>query len=105
MDGIGRNMRKIQNPENLDDFGSMLSYVHIMNIKINKEGWKQFSRGLTSSSCQLKTLRVHLVEFDRENLQTLAEGIKVNNSITCLDLSYNNLKDSYGDIFSRIITE
>jgi hypothetical protein len=51
MDGIGRNMRKIQNPENLDDFGSMLSYVHIMNIKINKEGWKQFSKGLSSSSC------------------------------------------------------
>jgi len=40
MDGIGRNMRKGLSPNDSDDFGSMLSYVHIMNIKINKEGWK-----------------------------------------------------------------
>jgi hypothetical protein len=58
-----------------------------------------------SSQCNLKTLRVNLVDFDREQLSTLLEGMKDNESITHLDLSYNDLKDSYGDIFGRLILD
>ena len=58
-----------------------------------------------SSQCNLKTLRVNLVDFDREQLSTLLEGMKENESITHLDLSYNDLKDSYGDIFGRLILD
>lgn len=105
MDGIGKNMRKQPSLTNPSDFGSMLNMVHIMNIKISKPGWEQFAKGLIAPSCVLKTLKVSLVEFDREMLTALGEGMKQNQSVTQLDLSYCNLKDSYGDIFGRIITE
>ena len=66
LDGIGKNMR--QQPILLSpmDCGSTLTHVHIMNIKVNTYGWAAFAKGLASSSCVLETLRINLVEFDRE---------------------------------------
>lgn len=105
LDGIGKNMRKSIPQGVSDDFSSMLSYVHIMNIKVSSPGWIQFSKGLAHPNCVLKKLIIHMVEFDREQLNALAEGIKENHSVKHLDLAYNNIKDSYGDIFGRIITD
>ena len=86
------------------DCGSTLTHVHLMNIKVNMYGWQAFSKGLISHSCVIESLKINLVEFDRECLNTLAEGIKHNQSIISLDLSYNNIKDNLGDIFAKIVS-
>lgn len=97
-------MRLLPLPQSEFDCGTNLSYLHIMNIRVSTLGWAALSKGLEVHSCALTKLTVNLVEFDRESLGTLADGIKKNSSIQVLDLSYNNLKDSYGDIFARIIS-
>lgn len=46
LNGLSKNMMagNLVNPT-----GSMLSYLHIMNIKINRHGWGTLSRGLVST--------------------------------------------------------
>ena len=105
LDGIGKNLRKQVELGCKTDISGLLSYLHILNIKVSSLGWKTLAKGMGSSQCNLKTLRVNLVDFDREQLSTLLEGMKDNESITHLDLSYNDLKDSYGDIFGRLILD
>lgn len=75
-----------------------------MNVRVSTLGWHALAKGLEAPSCIVEQLKINLVEFDRETLTTLSEGIKKNQSIQVLDLSYNNLRDSYGDIFARIIS-
>ena len=87
------------------DFGSMLLNLNIYNIKVSTPGWAAVAKGLAAPSCALEKMLVNLVDFDREGLNALASGLKENTSIKVLNLAYNNLKDSYGDIFGRIIVE
>jgi hypothetical protein len=63
------------------------------------------AKGLMSESCVLKKFKVNLVEFDRDGLTALAEGLSVNTSVNQIDLSYNNLKDAFGDILARIVSK
>lgn len=46
LNGLGKNMLagNLVNPT-----GSMLSYLHIINIKVNRHGWGALSRGLVST--------------------------------------------------------
>jgi hypothetical protein len=98
-------MRKMGGISSAQDVGSSLSYLHIVNIKINIHAWKAVAKGLIAESCVLKKLRINIVEFTREELSALAEGLSINQSIETLDLSYNDLKDSYGDILARIVSK
>ena len=104
LDGLGRNMRQQPVPNSDTVCGSNLRYIHIMNIRINSIGWQALAKGLESTYSVLETLKINLVDFDRESLGKLADGVKKNLSISCLDLSYNNLKDSFGDIIASIIS-
>lgn len=97
-------MRHAPVPNSETSCGSNLRYIHIMNIRINSIGWAAFARGLESPGSVLETLKVNLVEFDRESLSKLADGIKKNFSISCLDLSYNYIRDSYGDIIAQMVS-
>jgi len=83
----------------------MLLNLSIYNIKVSTPAWAAVAKGLAAPSCALEKLQVNLVDFDREGLNALASGIKENTSMKVLNLAYNNLKDSYGDIFGRIIVE
>lgn len=104
MDGLGKNMRQTPVLLSQMDNGSNLKFIHIMNIKISNVGWTAFVKGLEAQYCRLETLKLNLVEFDREGFYILAEGLKKNLSVAILDLSYNNLKDSYGDLLSNVIS-
>lgn len=104
LDGLGRNMRQQPVPNSDTVCGSNLRYIHIMNMRINSIGWQALAKGLESTYSVLETLKINLVDFDRESLSKLADGVKKNLSISCLDLSYNNLKDSFGDIIAQIIS-
>jgi hypothetical protein len=78
LDGIGRNMKQSPVLLSLTECGSTLTYLHIMNIRVSTLGWNALSKGLASGSCALDKLRINLVEFDREQLSALAEGIRMN---------------------------
>lgn len=104
IDGLGKNMRKPPVPMSETDCGSNLRLIHIMNIRINSIGWQSFAKGIESPHCVLDKLVINLVEFDRDSLSTLTDGVRKNLSISTLDLSYNNLKDAYGDIIAKVIS-
>ena len=105
LDGVGRNMRKMKVGSGPNEIGSSLLHLHIVNIKVNVHAWKSMAKGLMSESCVLKKFKVNLVEFDRDGLTALAEGLSVNISVNQIDLSHNNLKDAFGDILARIVSK
>ena len=105
LDGVGRNLRKQVEVGCKIDMSGLLNNLHIINIKIGTIGWQALSKGMASPQCNLKTLRINLVDFDREALSSLMEGMKENESITHLDLSFNDIKDAYGDLFGRLILD
>ena len=46
-----------------------------------------------------------MVDLERDSLIALTDGLKENQSLTHLDLSYNNLKDSISDVFGRLLSQ
>lgn len=104
LDGAGKNMKLAPVPMSEHDCGSNLTQLHIMNIRVNGLGWQALSRGLEHHNCVLELLKINLVEFDRDSLSALADGLRKNSSLSVLDFSYNNLNDSFGDIFGKIIS-
>lgn len=61
-------MRKMGGITSAKDIGSRLSYLHIVNIKVNIHGWKAVAKGLMADSCVLKKFKVNMVEFTREEI-------------------------------------
>jgi len=90
--------------KNLQQDLSMLSYVHIMNITISTYGWSSLAEGLACAR-SLETLRINLCELERDGLTKFADGMRTNQSVIAIDLSFNNIKDSCGDILARIIAD
>lgn len=45
------------------------------------------------------------MDLERDSLIALTDGLKENQSLTHLDLSYNNLKDSISDVFGRLLSQ
>ena len=45
-----------------------------------------------------------MCSLDRDGLQLISEAMKINQSIRCLDLSYNNISDSNGDILAKLVS-
>lgn len=95
INGVSKNLQAEQ--------GSLLKYIHIANISLSINSWKSIQRGLVKTK-SLDTLRINLVEVNREALLCLSEGMKQNTSVIRLDLGYNNIKDSDGDVLARIVS-
>lgn len=83
---------------------TLLKYVHILNMTISAYGWQSLAKGLAASQ-SLETLKINLCEIDRDGLSNFADGMKSNQSILYLDFSFNNIKDSCGDILARMIAD
>lgn len=46
LDGLGRNMRKMGGIASLNDMGSRLAHLHIVNLKVNVHSWTSIANGL-----------------------------------------------------------
>ena len=82
---------------------SKLTHVHLAGLAMNNYCWQQLRKGIESTRI-LKNLIVNMVTITREQLAMLAEGMKSNLSIDMIDLSYNKISDSDGDMLARIIS-
>jgi hypothetical protein len=67
-------MRKMPGKSS-NDIGSMLSYLHIVSIKISVQAWATVSKGLAADSCVLKKLIINLCDFERASLSELSDGM------------------------------
>jgi hypothetical protein len=85
------------------DPSSLLNHVHIMSITLNTYGWEALGKGIGVSK-SLKTLIINLCEVNRDALMAISKGMKTNASIQILNLAFNNIKDSDGDLIGKIVS-
>ena len=52
----------------------------------------------------LRTLKINMCDLDGPALKSLAKAMKLNESVECLDFSFNDISDVYGDILAKMIS-
>ena len=80
-----------------------LRSVAVVDLKLSQPSWTALAAGLQEART-LEELKLNMVHMDRQALTAIADAMKVNSSVTKLDLSYNDISDSNGDILARIIS-
>ena len=88
--------------ENTSKF-SKLSHIHLAGLSLSDRCWEQIALGIERTRV-LRTLKINMTKVGREALKMLATAMRQNLSIDTIDLSYNGIPDSDGDILARIIT-
>jgi hypothetical protein len=53
----------------------------------------------------MEHLQLNLCNINHQALEALAPGLKANNSLHVLDLSYNSIPDECGTVLAKIVQE
>jgi len=101
MAGLSKNMQAALNRP--PDASAKLRSLHVLDIKLNNQSWTLLADGVKHTRA-LETLKLNMVNVDRDNLQKLADAMKTNASISVLDLSFNDMSDANGDVLAKIIS-
>lgn len=99
--GIGKNLQMCQNRP--PDRAGKLKSLTIIDIKLSQPSWTVLANGLRESRT-LEALKLNMLHIDRQALTVISDAMKINSSVTKLDLSYNDISDSNGDVLARIIS-
>ena len=95
VNGISKNLQV--------DPSSLLTHLHIMSMTISTYGWDSLGKGIAVTK-SLQNLTINLCEVNRDALKALSKGMKTNSSIQVINLAYNNIKDSDGDLIAKIVS-
>lgn len=99
--GIGKNLQMCLNRP--PDRAGKLRTLTIIDIRLSQPSWAALAAGLQVART-LDKLQLNMVQMDRNALTAIADAMKLNSSVTKLDLGYNDISDSNGDVLARIIS-
>ena len=91
-------MNLLEHPE------TNLRKIHLVNLNVSLKSWQKLAKGIENSKI-LKKLKFNRINFekDQQQLEILIDAIQQNYSIESIDLSCNNLSDTYGSLVAKFI--
>lgn len=90
LNGIGKNLQMCLNRP--PDHTGKLRTVTIIDLKLSHPSWTALASGLQETRT-LEELKLNMLHMDRHALTAIADAMKVNSSVSKLDLSYNDIVD------------
>lgn len=78
--------------------------LHLVKILPPKSSWGLISASIRDTT-KLQSLTIQLIELGKEALEALANGIKFNNGMKRVELSYCMIQDKYAAYIAKMISE
>mmetsp|Transcript_37040 Transcript_37040/g.35767 ORF Transcript_37040/g.35767 Transcript_37040/m.35767 type:complete len:96 (-) Transcript_37040:977-1264(-) len=93
MEGVQKNLA----------FSSKLRILKLIDLHMSDESWILLAQEGLAKNSQLKELYLNQIKFNFVILEKLSEAVTKCYCLQRIDLSSNDLKDSYGPLVAKFI--